>query len=283
MDGMPLKDLLEFLSETYEVPIRIDLSAFARIGVQNATGMYEQPVKLPVVRGMSVSDVLRDALAQLPTESGEGGRVSAATFRIRDGQILIVPAFVTPFSSVGSGPPAGNGGSGAEEIQIDAKTMLEQTEGDPISFSIDEKSFADVLKELRRMTGANIVLDARQKDKAKLTITAEMHDVRLLAGLRILCDMCELQPVSLNNIYYITSKENAERLQKELDRKHYGEAQLPLQYYGGLGGPGLGGAGLGGFGGGGLGGAIPAPQNPIAPPPAAKPEPTKPVEKKQSQ
>lgn len=113
------------------------------------------------------------------------------------------------------------------------------------------------------MTGANIVLDARAKEKAKLAITADMHDVRLLAALRVLCDMCELQPVFLNNIFYITSKENAERLQRELDRKRYGEPYNP-----GLGGVDFG---LGGLGGG-LGGP--------ASKPAPKPDEKKPDEKK---
>jgi RNA polymerase sigma factor (sigma-70 family) len=291
LEAMPLKDLLEYLSERYDVPIRIDIPAFAQLGLSNAAGLYEQQVKLPVVRGMSLGDVLRDALAQIPQtggpEDGGGGGVGQVTYRIRDGQILIVPAFVTPFSSVGSPPP----GSDSEPAQVTRSHLLLQDEGEPISFSVEEKPLTDVLKELRRMTGANIVLDARQKDKAKLEITAEMHDVRLLAGLRILCDMCELQPVSLNNIYYITSKQNAEKLQKELDHKRYGEPQQLQPNYGigGLGGgPGLGGLGggpgLGGGGpglGGGLGGAVPTPSVPTpAPPPTTKTEPMKPVEKK---
>lgn len=267
LDQMPLKDLLEFLSDRFEVPIRIDLAAFARLGTGvNVTGLYDAPVKLPVVRGMSVGDVLNDALAQIASGGGDGTPGILCAYRIRDGQILIVPAFVTAYSSVGSGPPAG----GEDPISIPYTQLLQQTEGDPISLAVEEKSFSEVLKELRRMTGANIVLDARQKDKAKLTITAEMHDVRLLAGLRVLCDMCELQPVSLNNIYYITSKENAERLQKELDRKRYGE---PAQFSPGLGGLGVG---LGG-----LGGVLPPAASNAAPAPKA--ESPKPADKKPQQ
>jgi hypothetical protein len=260
LDQMPLRELLEYITDRFNVPVRIDIAAFARVAYPNPIQMYEVPVKLPVVRGMSVGDVLRDALAQIPSAGGEGGggSPSPATFRIRDGQILIVPAFVTPFSSVGSGPPPG----GAEDAPVlDGKTMLEQTEGEPIALSVEEKPFSEVLKELRRMTGANIVLDARQKDKSKLAITADLHDVRLLAALRVLCDMCELQPVSLNNIYYITSKENAERLQKELDRKRWGEPYQLNPFGNGLGGIGI-------------------PSIGCPPTPPTKAQPPKPAEKK---
>src|SRR5262249_870124 len=52
LEQMPLKDLLEYMSQRFEVPIRIDLSAFARYANANinAAGMYDMPVKLPVVR-----------------------------------------------------------------------------------------------------------------------------------------------------------------------------------------------------------------------------------------
>jgi len=258
LDNMALRDLLEYLSERYQVPIRIDLTSFARMRIPGAIDLYEKPVKLPLVKGMNVGDILREALAQLDlgpgTERGGSGLGGQVTFRIRNGQIAIVPAYVPFLPSVGN--PPGNGDD--PTVNLSPGLILEQEEGEPITVSIEEKPFTEVLQELRRITGANIVLDARQKDKAKFAVTATLNDVRLLAALRVLSDMSDLQPVALNNIYYITSRENAERLQKEIDRKRYGEPQQ-LQNWG-----------LGG----GLGGVGPAPA------PAPKPEEKKPEEKK---
>jgi hypothetical protein len=280
-EAMALKDFLVLLHERFKVPIRIDVAAFSRIGIQGAVQMYDREVKLPVVRGMTLGDALRDALAQLEPAAGENQSVRPMTFRVRNGQILIVPAFQPTILSVGGGP--GGPGGEADVANMTREQSLEQDEGEPITLAVEEKPLSEVLRELRHTTGANIVLDARQKEKAKLEVSATLHDVRLMAALRVLGDMCELQPVALNNVFYVTSKENAERLQKEIDRRRYGEPQqlggvgglggwgLGGPGYGGYGGPGLGGpgAGAGGVvGGGGAGGAIPPPM----PTPPAKPK-----------
>jgi RNA polymerase sigma factor (sigma-70 family) len=211
IQSMPLKQFLDLLQTKFSVPIRIDLAAFRRIN-RDAVDLYEQPVRLPVVRGISLGDALRDALAQLGQEGGTG----PTTFRIRNGQIAIVPAFRPSFFSVGNGNPD-------EGMLVPTNEFIEQEEGEPITLSVEEKPFSEVLNELRKSTGANIVLDARQKDKAKLAVTATLYDVRLMAALRVLGDMCELQPVALNNVFYVTSKENAEKLQAEIDRRRFGD------------------------------------------------------------
>jgi hypothetical protein len=235
LNGVPLKELLESLSDRFEVPIRIDSDAFNRMELYDAIKVYEQSVNLRVVRGMSVADTLREALAQVnpsgPQEQQIGRRVRLA-YRIRDGQILIVPAYVPPYPTgvwVNEGP--GN-------AMLPTNQITEQELGEPISLSVEDKPFIEVLEDLRRMTGANIVLDNRQKEQAKQTVSATFNDVRLLTVLRVLGDVCELKPVAMNNVFYVTSKENATRLQKEVDRERFGDPQL-LQ-------PSIGGSGLGG-------------------------------------
>jgi RNA polymerase sigma factor (sigma-70 family) len=237
IENMTLKEFLQILSETFAVPIRLDLAAFSRMGYGGPVQMYDRPIHLPVVRGMTLADALSEALAQV-NEGGGGdgaGQRTSITFRIRDRQIIIVPAYVPYMASVG-----GSAHAGQEEplTSLPANLLLEQEEGEPVTLSVEEKSFTEVLQELRRTTGQNIVLDARQKDKAKLMVTATLHDVRLLAALRVLGDMCELQPVAMSNVYYVTSKENAAILQKEIDRRRYGD---PSQFQGGFGLSGLGG------------------------------------------
>src|SRR5262245_17543050 len=64
-EGIPLKELLEFLTDTYHVPIRIDSAAFTRMRLNGANKFYDEMIKLPVTRGMNFGDVLREALSQL--------------------------------------------------------------------------------------------------------------------------------------------------------------------------------------------------------------------------
>jgi RNA polymerase sigma factor (sigma-70 family) len=237
VNNVPLKDLLESLSDRFEVPIRIDSTAFARMKVPGAMAMYDQPVSLPIVRGMSLGDALHEALAQVSPagpEAAGSGRV--VTYRVRDGQILIVPAYIPPYPLASTGG-VGGGDPGMSVLPTDE--IGAQIEGEPVSVSVEEKPFSEVLQELHRVTGANIVLDNRQKEKAREVVTATLNDVRLLTALRILGDMCDLKPVELNGVYYVTSRQNAERLQKEINRERFGEPPPPQPVFGGsgLGGP----------------------------------------------
>jgi RNA polymerase sigma factor (sigma-70 family) len=218
---MPLKEMLAMLQVKFGVPIRIDLAAFSRINKPEAANLYEQQVQLSLVRGMNLGDALNDILAQL--SHSEAVQPGLLAFRVRRGQIAIVPAFKPSIRSVGERGNDDEGGA------VPPNELIEQDEGEPISLSVEEKPFSDVLRQLRETTGANIVLDVRQADKAKQVVSATLHDVRLMAALRVLGDMCELQPVALNNVFYVTSKENAEKLQREIDLRRHGEqSQAPL-------------------------------------------------------
>jgi RNA polymerase sigma factor (sigma-70 family) len=252
IDQMTFKEFISLMQDRFKVPIRIDLATFSRMGIAEAVNYYNCQLHLPVTRGLSLGDALRDALSQLMLEN-QGPR--PLTFRVRNGQIIIVPAYLPTLASVGGGPPGGGDDAGGN---LTFEQRIEQEEGEPITLSVEEKPLTDVLRELRQSTGANIVLDARAKEKAKLPISATLHDVRLMAALRVLGDMCELQPVALNNVFYVTTKENAEKLQKEIDHRRYGPEQPPF--------------GFGGFGGLGGYGTPPAPMNPAPAPVPAKPK-----------
>jgi hypothetical protein len=206
VEAATFKEVLQLLSDRFDVPIRIDSPALARMVTDfKQNSLYERKVAIPVVRGLSVGGVLREALAQVGAREDELSPKLPLALRIRDGQILIVLSYI----SSNLLPP---------------EKITEQLEGEPVTLLIEEKPFAEVLEDLRRITGANIVLDMRTKEKAKERVSVQLVDVRLYTALRVLGDMCELKPVDLNGVYYITSRENALRLQREIDREHFGEA-----------------------------------------------------------
>jgi type II secretory pathway component GspD/PulD (secretin) len=88
-----------------------------------------------------------------------------------------------------------------------------------VNVSAERKPLADILAELRKQTGANIVLDPRcetQEKKAGLTVS--LNDVRLYDALRVIADMAELKLVYAGNVYYVTTPANAKVFQPPAPR-----------------------------------------------------------------
>ncbi len=223
VDGISLRELLDLLYVRYGVVARIDMAAYQRAGGPPDFRPYEAKITLPVTRGMSVADMLTDALAQIETGGGGGVAGFTFTYRVRGNQVLIVPAYqppVLPGSGAHSEP-------GSIQPLVDSRRLLEQIVGPPVSLAIEDKPLTAAVQELRKLTGANIVIDARCRDSARQAVSATFDDVRLLTALQILADMCELRPVALNNVYYITTPENAARLQREVNRDLFGEPPVP--------------------------------------------------------
>ena len=77
----------------------------------------------------------------------------------------------------------------------------------------------DALKELARSTESTIMLDGRVSTEAKGKVTVDLNGVPLDAAVELLADTANLKLVRVANIYYVTSPQNADRLQKEEDRR----------------------------------------------------------------
>jgi hypothetical protein len=84
----------------------------------------------------------------------------------------------------------------------------------------------DVLKELAHTTETAILLDARAAAADKTKVTAELPGVPLEAAMQLLTDMAGLKFVRVANVYYVTSPENADRLQQEEGRRQPTAAAL---------------------------------------------------------
>ncbi len=215
---LPLDNWLEQFGAR-DLSVRFDVAAFKRLGYSiSDQDIHNNSVRLPAMKNATIRDVLNELLARMkPLAGAEGGEwPSRLAYKIRNNQIFIVPGYIS----------IGHGGLGI----IRAELVLEQEVGEPVTLSIKDKSFADAVEELRRSTGANIVIDSRQVDKTSFHVSATLNDVRLLSALCVLADMCELAPVAMDNVYYITSKTNATVLQREMEQKRFGvpaELQLP--------------------------------------------------------
>ncbi len=246
--GIALKDVITLLLKEHGLTVRLDLAGFKRFGifdnggaamvradrvlialravpqVEDALELNDVKIRLVAVPGLTIADLLTDVCAQLPRK---------CAYRIRHNQVLIGPAFQPP---VTPGASSINPGEQSSPFIV-PKVILEQLLGESVSLAIEDRPLTEAIAELRRITGANIVLDARTKEKAKQVVSGTFDDARLLTALELLADMCELKVVSNNNVFYVTSVENAAKMQKQIHRDLFGEPQVPQALPpGGLGG-----------------------------------------------
>jgi hypothetical protein len=75
---MPLKDVLEFLSDRYDVAIILDYSAFQK--ADKEVIIDDAPVFLPVQKGVKLGEVLKSLLKQV-----------GADYEVIDGAIIVAP------------------------------------------------------------------------------------------------------------------------------------------------------------------------------------------------
>jgi hypothetical protein len=176
----PLKDALEFLADKFEVPILIDAMAFRDMGIQE---LETAPVRLPIVRNISMAKVLRKLLGQV-----------LATYTVHDGYLGVVPLPTVP------------GADGT--LQVDRSVL-------PSVYAIFEKRpLNEALQELSDLTDITVVLDTnRAAEKVKAPVTATFKNVGVDTAVRLLADMAELQMVRMDNVLYVTTAENAARVQ----------------------------------------------------------------------
>jgi RNA polymerase sigma factor (sigma-70 family) len=282
-EGSTFRELATHLQTVYNITLRFDVAGYKRLSASNDGGdltienikeFYDRKLVFFNSKGLTISELLNEAVAQIPVNSA---------YRIRNNQIIIGPAYQ---------PAAIPNRTNQDDAQIVShKQLLEQIMGEPVSLSVVTQPLETVIQELRQLTGANIVVNDTKQRELPSKITATFDDVRLHTALEVIGDMADLKLVVLNNVYYLTTHEKAEALQKKINRELFGKADdspsisLPPGHVtdgvdifvnpGNLMRPGMGlGGGLGGGGGGGLGsggGRIMPKAVPAAPADAPKP------------
>jgi RNA polymerase sigma factor (sigma-70 family) len=181
----PLREATEFLGDRYKVQIIFDDPAFKRdLSIDN---MSEQPVKLPKLSGLTLSQVLQLLATQVN-----------ATYLVRPNHILIT-------THMRSNPKAWQRSRfvGAQEI------------APPVTISFQNDPIDQALGKLSDLTGINIVLDYRCIEKAANgVVTTNLTNVPLDTAVKLLADMVELDAVALDSALYVTSPDNASNLRQ---------------------------------------------------------------------
>jgi hypothetical protein len=186
-DNTALRDALGFISgfisDRHDVTILVATQAFKAEGVD---AVEDQPVKLPKMIGVKLGTVLRLLAEQV------------------NGAYLIHPDFIEVVPVDCARPESWRG-----------NRHLAPT----ITAEFSQSPLADALQQLADSSGISIIVDGRAAEKTKTRVTATLSNVPIDTAVLILADMAELRPVALNNLLYVTTKENAEDLKAWLDQQ----------------------------------------------------------------
>jgi RNA polymerase sigma factor (sigma-70 family) len=180
-----LEVALDYLAKVCDVLIDVNDRAFADAMLKDvrAQAIAERP--LPPMKNARLATVLRRILARLPVE---------ATVLVRDDRLEVTTADA-------------------------ARAEVGVARGQPlpplVQAAFDKTPLDKALREVAAATGVNVVVDVRAADKAKVAVTADLANVPVDTAVRVLTDMAELKPVRLGNVLYVTTPENAARLQAE--------------------------------------------------------------------
>jgi hypothetical protein len=177
-----LGDALAVLSRVAGVSFEINEQAFKDEMIDDVSA---KPLgrEIPKMTGVPAEKVLRRLLARIPTSSG-------TTFVVRGGVVAITTRKeASPFT---------------------------WEEAPEVSFAFDKRPLQDALRELADATGVNIVVDARAGDKGQSPITATVRAVGVDTAVQLLANMADLTTMPVENVLYVTTRENAKAFRAEL-------------------------------------------------------------------
>lgn len=210
-------DALDQLTKRTGVAIEINTRAFADADVADVD-KYEFVASKPFpAMKVSLSRLLRKFLDRLPTNS-------RALWVIREDAIELTTAraFTDEIGRGGNDPMEGG-----------------TTPTVPLVYaSLEKQPLEQALKTLASRAAFSVILDARVGDKAKTPVTAALKNVPLDTAVRLLADMADLRSVLIDNTLYVTSPENADRLEAEQTRRRigvFGEVPGGFGFQGGIG------------------------------------------------
>lgn len=185
----PLKDALEFLAQQYGFNFIINSEAFAAIGVQK---VEEQSVQLPKTVGVPMSKVLQMLVSQIKGDEEFG------TYLIRGGEVEIT-------TSANASPA-----KWTEEARRFAPT---------VNADFDRVPLEDALRELAARSGISVVLDIRVGENARKPVTAMLNQVPVDSAVRVVADMTDLRMTVIDNVLYVTTRENAKEWESRPAKK----------------------------------------------------------------
>ncbi len=214
---MSVAELLAILSERTETTIRLDVGYFRQRAIEKP---YERKISLAVVRGLSVRDILQEVASvfHFHAQGDDGVPHGKIGIRVKGNQIILGRG-ATSITSPGRAVTVPNE---PPTPSLPENEIAEILNGPIVGIAAENLPLWEFVNQLRDQTGANIVVDARLKEKMQQPVSLTLNDTHLMTALKVAGDAYEIAPAVVGNVYYLTTKENAEKLLKETYRDIYG-------------------------------------------------------------
>ena len=191
---MTLQDALEFFNDRTGLSFHVDEAAFKEAGYADKSVLLE-PIAtppIPQMRDVRLTAALRKVLSRIQTPAGQ-----EATYLIRPDHVEITT-----------------------RKKARSEAFREGTRDVPlVDAAFEKRPLGEALAELAASYGLNLVIDTRVEEKTKTTVSATLLNAPVDTAIRVLADMADLQPAFLDNVIYLTTKENAKRLEQESPKR----------------------------------------------------------------
>jgi hypothetical protein len=248
-----LQYALDQFRDKYKLAVDVNEAAFEAEGIEN---VLEAPVAnkpIPKMQGVKLATALKRVLSRIKNQSGatfvireDGVEIIPVQLMSNEfyGNRLAIEEeeeFPPARPGVGPGGVGGalgalggglgalgvGGGGGALGAIGGGQGALGGSAGGPlprrpmlplIQVEIEKRPLEEALKELASAAQVNIVIGVGAAEKAKIPVTATLLNVPVDTAVKILAEMAELKPVFLDRVLFVTTRENAARLQEEQDR-----------------------------------------------------------------
>jgi hypothetical protein len=187
-----LADALESLSRQFDVTFDVNEKAFQNEMVQDALKSEVAATSpIPSMKNVRLATALRKVLSRVQVPSG-------ATFTVRGDHIEITTGAFQAAEIWGE--------YGGPHLPL-------------VNANLDKTPLDEAVQKLADLTDFNVVLDNRAAEKARTPVSARFRNTPLDTALRLLSDMADLRSVHLDNVMYVTTKENAAALEARLTRE----------------------------------------------------------------
>jgi hypothetical protein len=182
-----LQEVLDMVSDRYDLIVDVNDMAFKAESLNDvASSQVAQEKPLRIKKNVPLEHALRVILARIPVES---------TFLVRRNGIEIMTVSAAGREIWG------------KDYQGPFLPLVQNT--------FEKQPLEKVLRELAEESEFNIVLDGRVEDKAKVAVSGRFLNTPLDTAVRLLADMADLKPFLVDNVLYVTSKENAAALEEQ--------------------------------------------------------------------
>jgi hypothetical protein len=182
------QELLDKVSDSFDVKIEVNDAAFKAEMVDDVASKAvaaDKPIRK--MANVRLERVLRTILARVP--------YPGTTYIIRRDAIEITTQNAVVLEIWG------------KDYQGPFLPLVQNT--------FEKQPLAKALRELAEDSEFTIVLDGRVEDKAKVAVSGRFLNTPLDTAVRLLADMADLKPFLVDNVLYVTTRENAALLEEQ--------------------------------------------------------------------